>query len=209
MRVVVMAQGRQSRFEGVLDHPKQLLRFPGGGTVLGRTLEQLRAFGGPIAVVASWDSSWDVLRDRSDVVRVALDEPGETVLNGLWQMTDVDDDLVVLLGDVVFSSAAMDAIYFQAISGNLRFFGRRTASAITGKPYGELFALTLPRRHRTMVRFVLSSLSGGKLWDLLRLVERNDELCFFNVDDYTDDVDTPDDLVNVWPKLCEAVAGDP
>jgi hypothetical protein len=123
--------------------------------------------------------------------------------------------VVILLGDVIYSSAAIDRILF---SGGLHLFGRKGPSRFTGKGHGEMFALTFEWEDHTRVlaaalRAVMHCARGGqgKLWETYYALQglpdlsvwRNEGELLIEVDDETDDVDT----VEQWEQYCSRVVG--
>ena len=86
-------------------------------------------------------------------------------------------------------------------------FGRRGANSWTGKSYGELYAIVVP--HADAAAFLFSHLPMvGKLWDVLALLEQAGSMFFREVTDYTDDIDTQEDVDVILPKLQSLAAAE-
>jgi hypothetical protein len=115
---------------------------------------------------------------------------------------------VLLLGDVWWTSEALGRVFAGAVDGGFRFFGRAQASAVTGTPYGEIFAQSWTdsaemgrltdavRREQDMGR--ADRIKHG--WTMLRLLQgtplREHTVrppWWVEIDDATDDIDTPAD----------------
>lgn len=56
-----------------------------------------------------------------------------------------NDDILLLLGDVVFSEDCVKKIYDNILQKSFKVFGRKSGSIITGARWGELFAFYIPQ----------------------------------------------------------------
>lgn len=196
--LLIMAHGQQSRLMNgsVL---KQLLPL-GHERILDRTLRLV----GDRQVTVIGPPTLDV----SGCTVCSTPDPGENLVAGidrcraLWEKTKTTT--VFLLGDVVFSQATLAKIL---ACNRLAVFGRRGANSFTGKAYGELYALVVPFDDKRIVSQYVVDLQrdatkAGRLWDLL---ERLGDV-LVEVADFTDDIDTDDDVKNILPKLRQLVS---
>lgn len=209
--VIIMAQGEQTRL-AKLDRPKQLLPISDTETIIGRTLRMVsERVTGPKTVVCAGGGLWKTLPAWLCTQQVTRAEITHGLANtkGLWAR----DRTIVLLGDVVYSPHALDVI---CSARQLTFVGRTEPSNITGKKWGDVFGLVmLDRDHATVgdaLRPELWQVTSGKLWDLLEALVHEKRgvhgglFTDLGPDDYTDDIDTPEDVELVLPRLRAAVA---
>jgi hypothetical protein len=126
------------------------------------------------------------------------------------------DDVLVLLGDVIFSEACVKKIYDYAFSKEFSVYGRKYNSTTTGGKWGELFAFYIPQdfkhafidsvtaverlhENKTLSRFsgweVISYIySNGKQDDIAHIFNnRLFPASFIEIDDTTEDLDYPED----------------
>jgi CTP:molybdopterin cytidylyltransferase MocA len=223
--VFILAAGAQTRLVGVLDHPKGLLHLgstalPSGETIVERTARLAKTwFTEDVSLVIPPDViSWQILCTRHNLHRVIA--PGDHALplldrvRGLldgWR-SSTPDCFIFLLGDVVYSEATLGGPVFDAAHNHrLALIGRRGPNFVTGKTWGEVYALVVPVLTGPFVVSVIDYLkeqgNNLKLWDL---TEALGTAHFVEVDpsDFTDDIDTPEDLEHVLPKLRAAVAAE-
>lgn len=197
MTVIILAQGAQERFPH--RYPKQFVDVL-GEPLIARTLRAVRdeVPGADVIVVAAAEPAWQKMCADFGAELVTLEAPGRTVLDGLWQTRPYWAETTrFLLGDVVFSRAAMTAALKTEVP--LYFVGRHGQNRITKCPWGELFALGTTGD-------VLAGLhASGKLWRLWASLRERAE--FYEIDDYTDDVDDARDLSSL-PALCAAAKAD-
>lgn len=173
--------------------------------LLVRTVEQVRRWTTDINITAPDDWRYK-LAGTTHHVR-SPDEPSEYAsTRALWNPAG---RTVLLLGDVYFTDAAITRIMSER-ADDLRVFGRFGPSKVTGTPYGEIFAATWTDRqhdaldrhldvvHRTRAAGTVTRPPG---WMLLRSWQgtplgkhRVRTPWFVQVDDETDDVDTPADF---------------
>jgi hypothetical protein len=218
-QVIIMAQGYQRRLACLQSH-KCLLPIGGGATLLSRTVKLLGNTNHDWLVVG-WPDLSTICR-KLEVGFVTLPQPGLCILEGLAQVSRYfsrEDHrcrspgrTTILLGDVLYSHAAMSAIMSDRRS--LVFAGTRDISRSTG----EIFALSF-----TDHCYVAQLLENSKcrpahaktdvpqpghlrnlLWDVL---PRRDFPCspprdvlkpvYLEIDDYTTDFDTEADLARL------------
>lgn len=217
--ILIMAQGEQRRLSK-LGYPKQLIELA-GETIIARTIRLVNEIVNAVEIhehiaVIGHPVITEALRHQRHVITMTLGDPGKCIVDGLaatesiWSPIDCK---TVLLGDVVYSRDAIAKIF--ADRHRLVFSGTSDLSESTGETFsmtwnadGEMKELlrTCPCRVRKKGELV-----GGHLRRLLwhamrRRRARNDprvswarEL-YIPIDDWTDDIDTPDDL-RFLPKL--------
>jgi hypothetical protein len=231
MRVLIMAQGRQERLSS-LTIPKQAL-LVGGEPILGRTLRLLQDHARK-AIVIGPQSLLEITAAHGAAL-ITLSNPGYCILDGLYQTLPLvggSDEILVLLGDTVFSKKALAAIVqrterLRSAPAGTDFFFAGTSDLTNST--GELYAFAL---RPTMYFFfrdkieqapcrraaVVDKGQPGHLRHLLRafgyrvdqnLVEAGLENGVYEpVDDWTKDIDTEKDLAELLPKLDARVRGE-
>lgn len=134
---------------------------------------------------------------------VSLREPVGKLLHGIWEtrhMWHVADRNVFLLGDVIYSKDILGRILDDEELFSI--YGRLDQNKYTGKKAGELFSLSFygnEWKHRMLVDLPKIN---GKLWDLYKVM--GDEF-FRSVDDYTDDIDSPEGYQKWYETLKNCV----
>lgn len=213
--IIVLANGEQSRWpEGA--PPKQLLEVDGVPLIrrmVDRFEEALRA----PALVATGDPRIVEITGGMRWLNVGpTAEQLETLLKAREHWGT--ERTLCLLGDVYYSEAAVAAI--AACRKPFAFYGRRLDSRVTGKPYGELVAMAWDSEFDERMAESLGDWQDRPLlWSpyrdfagLWQLPEHLNYLhhvppCFTEIDDFTDDFDTPEDW-ETWNRL-RAEAGNP
>lgn len=215
MRIVILAQGQQSRMPD-LRGSKHHIPIAGTETIIERTLRLLAQMTpAVIVVVAPATDVWRAICLKHSVALRTHAWPGDSVLDGIQQCSEFlrIERHVYLLGDVVFSRDALrNAV---AMGGPTHFFGRQGENVTTGKRHGELFALQVDPLKADPVLAAVSDAawrksirrpgSPGQLWDLQRRLGAPIEDVGA---DWSDDLDTPADLLKVLPRLRVLVADD-
>lgn len=223
MRVIILADGKGARWGNHTGVPKHLLVVD-GETLLARMIRLLRERGvSDIVLVGPYDvgvPTW-----RSPLRRIIIDNNltanGRRAINGRFSVMPIasrTERTVILLGDVWYSDAAMDAIVEGGPEPCL--FARFGPSELTGKPYGEIWANSfLPEHHaeterlmREVVRLnVRGTIRRAGLWecyclahDALIPLDIRDHGHAVTVDDRTEDFDYPSDW-DTWLALRAAL----
>jgi hypothetical protein len=198
-RVLVMAQGAATRFPG-----KHFVSI-NGEPLLQRTLRLCRELTSSEVVVVGWNTDPFV---KLQTKLHTLPTPGHGLLDGIWGTRRLwHDYTTLLLGDVVFSRAALR----QCLEPKkFAFFGRTGPSAYTSCPWGEIFALSMGTRAQELVAKTITNADirqqrDGRLWGLWDLIGSHAK--WFSIDDWTDDVDTPDELAAIQ-QLSDAIRRD-
>ena len=147
----------------------------------------------------------------SDEIKLK-DPPYKTLITFLKSS---EEDVLILLGDVLFSEDCIEKIYNHS-KEEFKVYGRKYKSKITNKPHGELFAFYIPqtfikdfiesilRVEQLFKQGIISRWSG---WELISYIYSNNTPSkmqhifnnrlfpesFIEIDDYTDDFDTPEE----------------
>lgn len=199
--IIVLANGDQSRWpEG--SPPKQLLEVD-GVPLIRRIVDRFEDVMRPAEVlVATSDPRIIAVAGGMHVRGVgATVNQLETLLKmrPFWGATRT----ICLLGDVFYSEAAINTI--ASCHKRVAFYGRRLQSATTGKAYGELVAMAWRSKlDDRMAQSLQNWQERPLLWSPYRdfaslwLPEGENYLlhvpgCLTEIDDFTDDFDTPED----------------
>lgn len=226
MTYIIMAQGTGDRWDITLAstgqrlEPHKQLVLVGTRPIIKRTVEQLMRFAQELPTVICWQAIADKLPGMK---AFGYREPVNSLLygmlrtEGLWM-----GRMTFLLGDVVYSNAAMKSIVED--KRPIVFFGRFGPNKITGKVASELFGISFDESEydlieQTMRAIIRDKDAPEKLWGLsyklakvveLKTGEREAEdtglLLLF--DDYTDDCDSPQEFNEFYPALHEAAKMD-
>jgi hypothetical protein len=234
--IIILAQGTQQRL-GMLRGYKQLLGLPSCGNtpIMARTVGQV------YCLTQTWPSivSWPDMRGRADVKLTrqgtewtvmpsyhSLETPGNSSLKGidryLRSRTRRFDRTWVLLGDVVYSWACLEAI--SKVSERFGFVGTSDLSNGGGELWGVGWHHTVERQ---MLRGLEDGLlrhppfedeyqpgqmrrwiSGWRRGDLRHHVAQYQvEGHYLPIDDYTHDIDLPGHVA-MLPELSVSAASD-
>lgn len=215
MRVIVAAAGPQSKWGGHLGVRSHFVPVRAGlGSdvavpLLARTLGQALRWSADVWLAAPPDEP-DEYQELAGLygVRCLVAEPGcRNEFESTRPVWDPSGTNLLFLGDVWFTDQALATVFERAAEG-FRFFGRENASAITGSPWGEIFAqswtdtaemgrLTQAVRAEQDARRADPSKHG---WTMLRMLQgtplREHTVrppWWVEIDDATDDLDFPVD----------------
>lgn len=162
--VLILCAGESERWGEYGGTPKHFVRVDNGERLLDRTVRQVRSR----LQVTPWIVSWADARYRLPGTRqeCIVPQPKRYDVDkflsseSLW---DPDGRTIVLLGDVFFTDAAMDAIVgFEA--REWQAFLRPGPAAMIGKQRGELFAQSFWPEHRAEHRAALLHLVDLMSW---------------------------------------------
>jgi len=202
-RFVIACNGDATRWANHLGVPKHLAPA-GGEPLLYRTVRQALVHGDEVHVMApAGDGRYDV---PGAIVHTPGPTKSEYASTRPWWSTQ--GRTVLLLGDVYFTDAAMATIGTQA-GRRYWCFGRHGKSHHTGKPYGEIFAVSwwpgqidIIDQHLAHCQGLLDSGQSNRPigWLLLRSIQHTpltkhivSRPWFVEIDDLTDDLDHPAD----------------
>jgi len=195
MKAFILAHGDQSRLLSRLPMPKQFLGVC-GETIIGRTIRLLRLEGiTDIAVLAPASGPWPGFCESNGIALIQDPYPS-VAMAAVACMSRSMDGKLVLLGDVIFSRACIRQAL--SIKTSLGFVGRRDGNPVTKKSYGELYGLKYDRvgAMYAAVKLKTPMAVRWKLWSLLGALGGDRLLTI--VSDYTDDVDTPQDISRIY-----------
>jgi hypothetical protein len=203
VRIVIACAGSGAKWGNYLDVPRHLAPVD-GEPLLHRTTRQALTVSHDVHIASLDDDRYLLPGTTRHVIRGQhVNEYAST--RHLWSTYG---RTLLLYGDVYYTDAAMTTI--GGFDGPLwRMFGRAGPSSITGSRWGEIFAGSwLPRHHGMlddhMHKVALAYAAGYSrrftAWELLRSIQRtplNEHMVnptwFTDVDDETDDFDTPGD----------------
>lgn len=203
MRVLIACAGPDAKWNNHLGVPRHLVPVD-GELLLHRTVRQASAYATDVRVTSPDDDRYILPGTTRHVVRGRhVNEYASS--RHLWCP---GYRTVLLYGDVYYTDAAMATICGH--DGPLwRMFGRAGPSAITGTPWGEVFGGSwLPRHHamldehmhKAALAYACGHARRTTAWELLRSVQHTpltvhmvDPRWFHEINDETDDFDTPED----------------
>lgn len=142
-------------------------------------------------------------------------EPTGCILEGICRTKDEWEDhrIVFLLGDVIYSNAMMKEILTN--KNNIALFGRMGMNNITGKEASEIFALSFSGGESSFIWERMRHIwfhdgnNRAKLWTLYDYIRDYEGLDFISIlDDYTDDVDSPEEYDQFFDTLKEMALED-
>jgi len=210
--VFILCGGKQTRFADVLDYPKQFIQV-GGQIIIERTIAGLRKIDREwmeecnwnahreICVVAPDTPPWDSIIYIFPVMHLSTKSfVGNSVADGIRSTIPswpAKGTVHILLGDVVFSKAALEIAYRPI---GLRFLGKTGPNQFTGKTWSELYSLTFSHDYYDKVKAAIEK--SGTLWDVAERLRAPVQECL----DYTDDIDSPEELKNMrerWETFVE------
>lgn len=229
MKIYILAQGKGSRWKDdsgrnmAIDLPseyKQLIPIGNGEVLIQRTIRQLwelsRAKGnnimGGVALNVTLIAPGDFLLYNIPkwVKFQSFREPTGCILEGICRTKKEWDghQIVFLLGDVVYSNRMMQKIISN--TDTVSFFGREGGNVFTGKEAKEIFAFSFNENHviqqalwEDMRDIWFRGQIQAKLW---HFCDRGKLHTLDN--DYTDDIDSPEEYNLFYEKLKELALAD-
>ena len=220
--VIIMAQGQQTRLPS-LDQPKQKLtidevlysgRVYRPISILHRIINQVVERGPHPFVIGPQELELETY--QKGLVYTLVD-PGECILSGILasQLLFGEERTVILLGDVVYSNAAMERVLSCDLP--LFFAGTETISPSEGEIFAFGFSRSVQRQVTEALRkspcldhqgaHVDYKGQPGHLRQLIRTLRNNGAVVdYLVIDDWTNDIDTEEDLRLLLPELRQRVA---
>jgi len=201
IKAVILAAGKGKRWNNYLGRPKQMVMIDNEPLLL-RTIRQLKERGFGVVVTVPEIDFFGKL-DAEQIVGV-----DEVEIDKFLNAKDYIGS-IFFWGDTYFTDEAMDII--TKSKADFMFFGRRGGSKITGKKWGEIFAVKTNNmlfEKAKELRKMSTMLKRCATWELYRLIcgypldrhQVGDN--FTEIDDLTDDFDYPHDYDN-WLKKYE------
>ena len=206
-RVLILAAGDATRWQNHRGTPKHRLIIE-DEVLIERTAKQFLKYTNDVVTV--------VQKNAHQVEGCSMYVPGQS--RNLKDMAKFmssqtiwsDDRTVLVFGDVYFTDEAVETI--MSDTQQWRFYLRKEASEITGKPWREIFGLSFDASfnkdiNTAILRVVSRNTafsSGGwhLLMELLRTEDRDKLFTtddHINIDDWTEDFDFPKDL-DTWEE---------
>lgn len=212
-RVIILCAGKGSRWVNYTGVPKHKVVVE-GEVLVERTVRQFLKYTDDIVLVANDDS----YRIPGTTCYVVQEDKRYNVMDKFLSSSDQwsDTKTIIVFGDVYFTDEAVEAIVTN--DREWCFFLRQNASQITGKPWGEIFALCFNASFNKIMldsindivlnkNFSNSLLPAG--WTLLtyllkvKIIEKiflpNNGYAYVSIDDWTEDFDFPIDF-DTWNK---------
>ena len=162
----------------------------------------------------------------SDTIFENYDPPYKTLIPFL---NKYNEDVLILLGDVLFSEDCVKKIYENSLKKNFNVFGRKTSSSITGCAWGELFAFYIPQEFKEYFingvnkindLYIEKKLTRFSGWEIISYIYAEDKdhpdihtiildilekkkypESFVVIDDETEDFDFPNDYVMYLKRI--------
>ena len=207
MIVLIACAGDGRRWANYLNVPKQLIKID-KEPILHRTVRQVKSFEPNTEIIIFAQNELLRVPDTEFVLVTTLTK-SQMALETCKEKWNKHGDSVLLFGDVYYTDAAIEKIFGEFyMSDNYMFFGRLNPSQITGKKWGELFAVRfIPSSHNLFLRAfveIRGEIDKPIHWHLYRhLIKialdyhyvsfRN----YTEIDDETEDFDFPDDF-DTW-----------
>lgn len=206
MRVIIMADGKGSRWGQHTGKTKHFIEID-GEPILERTVRLLRERGvDDIFITTHYD-----FYAQAGAQLYAPENNDEEIDKFLAPHPIWKGETLMLYGDCYFTEEAINTI-LSVPCRRFVFFGRYQGSELTGKRYGEIFALKF--KDHDLIKGACQEIRDnldderygrGAAWTLYRLLtgvpllkhELNGS--FVEINDLTDDFDTPKDL-EAWLK---------
>ena len=213
MKYIIMCGGKYSRWKT----PRQLLKIQ-GEPIVARTIRLLKSEGVRDIAISTNDSRFagfgvPILKHKNNM---KVDTSKH--VTGAWveAFFPMDEPACYLMGDVVFSQAAIRTIV-QTETDSIRFFASVPPfSPLYIKEWGEPFAFKVAdqRRFRAAIDFVAANVDTGifcrhpiawELWQVIngKDVQEIDDREINVINDFTCDVDCPADIEKIEAVLCE------
>ncbi len=222
-RYLIAAAGDGVRWKNYLNRKKHLIEI-GGETLVERTIRQIREVDESAEIILiGKDTSYQfegAITCTPDFMTSALfnKKPAIFATRELWNSGGTT---TLLFGDTFYSTSCIKRITELADTHTTKFIGRSSGSKLTGKIYGEIFAIRfdaaqIPTLDQALSRLnelhELNKLDRFQGWHLCRYLGKipleasdvsND---FIEIHDFTDDFDFPIDY-HKWKEAVEKEVG--
>lgn len=208
----ILCHGHQTRLNGHIDYPKQLIELYEGRTILKRTVDLLRWHdsSSKIFLVAPSIEPWlEQAKTLSFDQHIPFEEDIGSkgtlatvlALSPKWSNTRT----VMLLGDVIWKRSTLASLVNDP-SPHLTRWNRESFNPLTDKGHGESFAVSWGARHNLVFKSWLESkLESNPQAKLSDLIYVSLDKCLDSSDDFTDDIDTVRDFTVVLPNIQECI----
>lgn len=152
MKIIFTCGGQQTRWNNYMNCPKHLVPI-NGVPLLKRNIKAFNTFFNCNYYVAIRNESLQNIYNIDENIRFFI--PINLIENEPLYKTIVpflnayDEDILILLGDVIYSDDCVQKIYDNTLKNTFNVFGRKNGSNITGCKWGELFAFYVPQSFKT------------------------------------------------------------
>jgi len=215
---IIVSAGEGKRWGKYLGVDKSNIVVEGKEPIINRTVRQVKSHGSNLYIISN----------LANVAKIKTNKPKN---NPDWNeankmfssMTywNQEGRTIILFGDIYFTDEAMNKIMGYDQPG-FYIFGRPFGSRLTGKPYGEIYAISFYPENKEQLLFALERASKleergvvekANVWAVYRaMLKLPDDLMnehivgsrFVNIDDWTEDFDYPHDYDNFmanWKKF--------
>ena len=211
MKYIIMAGGKYSRWKT----PRQLLKIH-GEPIIARTIRLLREDGVDDICISANDDRFakyaPLLKHEN-----SMEVHGEAV-TGAWvdAFYPTNEPACYLFGDVVFSQNAIHIIVTASTNDVMFFASTPPFSPLYVKEWAEPFAFKVEnqRRFREAIDFVRDHIGTPLFrrhpiaWELWQVLTGREPLLVnydmvTPINDFTCDIDTPEDIAKIERALCE------
>ena len=238
MKIYILAQGKGSRWKDdsgrdkgiqLPSEYKQLVPIGNGEVLIQRTIRQLWEISRARGIRVEGDWSHATLIAPGDFLLYNIPkwiefrsfrEPTGCILEGICKTKKEwrDHRIVFLLGDVVYSNRMMQKIISN--TDTVSFFGREGANIFTGKDASKIFALSFNKVDATQLYiwhwmrklWFRDQINDAKLWTLYNYIHETYPVQAYPMrtvdNDYTDDIDSPEEYNLFYEKLKELALAD-
>ena len=205
---IIACSGEEKRWGNYLGCPKHLIKID-GERLLDRTVRLIKNKDESQILIMAYTDEY--LVDGTDLYvpqRSIADHQRYPAIYGSREIWNKNGQTILLYGDVYFTEDAIATIVEDKNNGDIKFYGRENNSQITGKGYGELFAIRFSNQIHEKILTVLNKLKIKKdkgeiqrfcYWEFYRswhnipLTTHAIKGNFVTIDDRTDDFDFPGD----------------
>jgi GTP:adenosylcobinamide-phosphate guanylyltransferase len=217
--VIILCGGYSGRWANYLNIEKHFA-VVNDTPIIENTLDILNSFNIKSTIITREDNKH--LYENLNCDKVAIDAKYSTLeyykIKSNYKLWAKDGKTIILMGDVLYTNAAIKKILFTSHAG-IRFFGRQTKSFYTNCKHGELFAISFLPQHHIIMKLACERLAlfidkkkikiagGWGIYDIISGLEYlftgesviKGYVLFSNFNqiiDSTDDVDYPEDYNN-------------
>ena len=213
MIYIIMCGGKYHRWK----QPRQLIEI-GGEPIVARTIRLLKAAGVDDIAISTADERFEafgvpILKHGNDFADTG--RPND----GLWVSAfyPTNNPACYIMGDVVFSPKAIDTIVSKETT-DIDFFASSPPFPRDGyiKRWAEPFAFKVVNqvRFRAAIDYISETINMGLYrrhpiaWELWQVINKADPnvinyKSYTAINDYTCDIDTPDDVAKIEAVLKE------
>ena len=215
---IIVSAGEGKRWQNYLGVEKSHVIVEGREPIIKRTVRQVKSHKSALHIVSNSPIVMGITTKKPE------NNPDWNEANKMFSSMPYwsqHSRTTILFGDTYFTDEAMTKIMKHDKSG-FYVFGRPFGSNITGKSYGEIYAISFSSEDKEQLLFALQRVSKleergviekANVWAVYRaMLKLPDDLMnehivgsrFVNIDDWTEDFDYPHDYDNFmhnWKKF--------